>query len=99
MIWPSDLTEPACSGRKIPYFWQVMKSLFLKSVSFLGLFLLSAATAFSQCSVCSKTAMQLGRNSAEGLNQGIVYLMGIPFVLAAVVGYKFWKKSQHGAEE
>jgi hypothetical protein len=50
--------------------------------------------AMAQCSICTKTASQLGRESAEGLNGGIVYLMITPFVLAGYIGYRWWKQEK-----
>jgi len=45
----------------------------------------------SQCSVCTKTASQLGEKPAMGLNQGILYLMFAPFAIVGVVAYRWWK--------
>ncbi len=47
--------------------------------------------AIAQCSLCTKTAQQMGEKPALGLNQGILYLMLMPFALVAVIGYKWWK--------
>ena len=49
---------------------------------------MSAASALAQCSICTKTASQLGKESAEGLNGGIVYLMIVPFLVAGYIGYR-----------
>lgn len=45
----------------------------------------------AQCSICTKTAGQLGEKKATGLNSGIVYLMLSPFVLVGFIGYKWWR--------
>ena len=55
-------------------------------------FLLLTGDAFSQCSICTKTAQQLGEKPAKGLNAGIIYLAVIPFIIAGYVFYR-WKKS------
>lgn len=47
--------------------------------------------ANAQCSVCTKTASQLGEKPALGLNQGILYLMFAPFAIVGVVAYRWWK--------
>lgn len=48
----------------------------------------------AQCSVCTKTASQLGEKPAKGLNQGILYLMMAPFAIVGVVGYQWWKNNR-----
>ncbi len=48
----------------------------------------------SQCSICTKTASQLGEGPARGLNAGIVYLMLTPFALMGVIGYRWWKRER-----
>ena len=46
---------------------------------------------YGQCSVCTKTAMQLGEKPAQGLNQGILYLMIMPFAIVSFIGYRWWR--------
>lgn len=53
---------------------------------------LSAVQA--QCSICTKTAAQLGEKPARSLNSGIVYLMLTPFAIVGVIGYKWWKNEK-----
>jgi len=48
----------------------------------------------AQCSICTKTAQQLGEKPAKGLNAGIIYLAATPFLIAGFVFYR-WKKSNH----
>lgn len=48
----------------------------------------------AQCSICTKTAQQLGKKPAQGLNAGIIYLASAPFLIAGYVFYR-WKKSAH----
>jgi TRAP-type C4-dicarboxylate transport system permease small subunit len=59
-------------------------------VLFLGL----ATGTRAQCSICTKTAQQMGHKPAKGLNQGIVYLMVAPFAIMGVVGYRWWKSDR-----
>ena len=47
--------------------------------------------ATAQCSVCTKTASQMGEKPAKGLNQGLLYLMFAPFAIVGIVGYQWWK--------
>jgi L-lactate permease len=55
---------------------------------------LATLTAEAQCSLCTKTAQQLGEKPAEGMNSGILYLMATPFVLIGFIGYRWWKGNQ-----
>lgn len=54
------------------------------------LFLLQANTADAQCSICTKTASQLGEKQGKGLNGGIIYLMFTPLTIAGFLGYRWW---------
>ncbi|MFI5187004.1 MAG: hypothetical protein ACHQF0_09785 [Chitinophagales bacterium] len=51
--------------------------------------------ASAQCSICTRTAQQMGEQPAKGLNSGILYLAFTPFAIAAFVGYRWWKNN-HG---
>ncbi|HEX8357496.1 MAG TPA: hypothetical protein VF610_08800 [Segetibacter sp.] len=67
-----------------------MKKWYVGAV--LILVLLTAATAVNaQCSICTKTAGQLGEKPARGLNSGILYLMLTPFAIAGYVGFRWWQ--------
>ncbi len=48
-------------------------------------------SVWAQCSICTKTAGQLGEKKAQSLNSGIVYLMLTPFAIAGFIGYRWWK--------
>lgn len=50
--------------------------------------------AQGQCSVCTKTASQLGEKPAKALNRGIIYLMMAPFAIVGVIGYRWWKNNK-----
>jgi hypothetical protein len=47
-----------------------------------------------QCSICTKTAQQLGEKPAKGMNGGILYLAFAPFAIAGYVGYRWWKSNR-----
>jgi len=55
------------------------------------LFFAFAIVAHAQCSMCTKTAQQLGEKPAAGLNSGIIYLMLAPFAIIGVIAYRWWK--------
>ncbi len=76
----------------------ILRKIFITGV--LLIFALAAVQA--QCSICTKTAQQLGKESAEGLNSGIVYLMMLPFAIGGFIAYRWWqneKASGAGAEQ
>ncbi len=58
------------------------------------LFILITSVAEAQCSICTKTAAQLGEKPARGLNAGILYLAFMPLAIIGFVGYKWWKKEK-----
>ncbi|UEG50920.1 hypothetical protein LK994_05465 [Ferruginibacter lapsinanis] len=65
-----------------------------KALSVLVVVSLFALKTAAQCSLCTKTAQQLGEKPALGLNQGILYLMMMPFIIVAFIGYKWWKSNR-----
>ena len=73
----------------------------MKKVSTVIIFLLMIGIYTSvngQCSICTKTAQQLGEKPAQGLNTGILYLMFTPFILVGFIGYRWWKNNKEVEE-
>ena len=54
---------------------------------------------FGQCSICTKTASQLGEKPGKGLNTGIIYLMLTPFAVGGYIGYRWWKREKELMKE
>ncbi len=50
--------------------------------------------AVAQCSVCTKTASQMGEKPAKGMNSGILYLMLTPFAIVGYIGYRWYKSNR-----
>jgi hypothetical protein len=71
-----------------------MKKVILILIITVSLSLLFVYDSSAQCSICTKTAQQLGERPAKGLNAGIIYLASAPFLIAGYVFYR-WKKSNH----
>jgi hypothetical protein len=69
------------------------KSALLYVLIFCSLFLISHSLG-AQCSICTKTAQQLGEKPAAGLNSGIMYLAFFPFAIVGYIGYKWWQKNK-----
>jgi hypothetical protein len=63
------------------------------SILILGL-LAFANISKAQCSICTKTAQQLGERPAQGMNAGILYLMAAPLAIMGFVGYRWWKNNR-----
>ncbi|HTE12216.1 MAG TPA: hypothetical protein VK645_14635 [Chitinophagaceae bacterium] len=64
-------------------------------------FLLGAFLSFllpeytmAQCSICTKTAQQMGERPAKALNGGILYLAAMPFLIFSYIGYRWWRSNQ-----
>jgi len=58
------------------------------------LFLFSGTELMAQCSICTKTAQQLGEGPAKGLNAGIIYLAFIPLALIGVISFRWWQRNK-----
>ena len=63
----------------------------MKKLFFLLIILSFNLFVFAQCSMCTKTAQQLGEKPAQGLNSGILYLMFAPFLIVGFVAFRWWK--------
>jgi hypothetical protein len=57
-------------------------------------FIALGSPVMGQCSICTKTAQQLGHKPAKGLNSGILYLMFAPFAVVGFVSYRWWKNNK-----
>lgn len=55
----------------------------------------SLSVVIAQCPMCKATAMSAQKESghAFGLNDGILYLLGLPLLSIGIVGYVWYKKS------
>ena len=58
---------------------------------FLILAMIISDAAIAQCSICTKTAQQLGEKPAKGLNAGILYLAAAPYAIICYIAYRWWK--------
>ncbi len=65
----------------------------IKSIFFFGFFLIFFSDLNAQCAMC-RAVLESGSDTsaAEGINNGIVYLMAIPYILVGVVFYAVYKK-------
>ncbi len=71
-----------------------MKKAFIILFFIIYFSVLGIEAAQAQCSICTKTAQQLGEKPAKGLNAGIIYLMLTPFAIVGFIGYRLWRKNK-----
>ncbi len=66
------------------------------SISFLAVLLMLgiAMESKAQCSICTKSAQQLGEKPAKALNTGIIYMAFAPMAIIGVLGYRWWKSNR-----
>lgn len=68
-----------------------------KRLIYLGCFLFSMFSMQllnAQCSICTKTASQLGDGPASALNSAILYLAAAPFAIMGYIGWRWWKNEK-----
>lgn len=75
----------------------------MKKIAFISLILLVLVIDLqAQCSMCGavvESSQKSGEDVAEGLNAGILYLMGIPYALLIGMGILLFRKlNQNRAE-
>ena len=66
----------------------------LKKIGLILILVLIKATTFAQCAMCKavlESNMENGGTAAAGINNGILYLMFIPYILIGVVGYFIYR--------
>lgn len=60
------------------------------------LLLMAASNTFAQCSVCragAESNIEQGYTAGLGLNSGIIYLLCMPYILAAI-GFYIWYRQR-----
>lgn len=62
----------------------------------LFIILLQALTIglYAQCSICTKTASQMGEDAGKGFNFGVIYLAAMPFAIIGYIAFKWWKNEK-----
>ena len=76
-----------------------MHRIYLLVFIFAIALLFFSINAEAQCSICTRTAQQLGEKPAKGLNAGIIYLAFTPLLLIGFIAFKWWKKNSNAQEE
>jgi len=71
-----------------------MKKWVLGILMIITFLLMTGGDSSAQCSICTKTAQQLGEKPAKGMNSGIIYLAFAPFAIVGYIGYRWWRSSK-----
>lgn len=75
-----------------------MRSFLQKSVLLL-FFTVAVCTAVSaQCAMCkgaAETALKQGGGDPQGLNNGILYMLAMPYLLVGAIGFWWWKNRRN----
>jgi len=67
----------------------------IKAIYVFIFLLLFAIPAEAQCAMCRAVLeSEEGQETAKGINNGIVYLMIVPYILIGVVGYLIYKNKK-----
>lgn len=69
-----------------------MKRIFLLLLVLQGF----TANLMAQCSICTKTASQMGEEAGKGFNVGVLYLAAMPFAIMSYIAIKWWKNEKQG---
>lgn len=92
------------NGEEVVHFGPAVVTLISQMKQFLYISLLLVfmlfitATLQAQCSVCTKTSLQMGEKPAQGMNTAILYLMMAPFAIVGFIGYRWWKNNRREPE-
>jgi hypothetical protein len=65
-------------------------------------FLMTGEDLLAQCPMCRATAesnLANGGTEGRGLNNGILYLLGMPYFLIGTVAYLWWRNRKQGLDE
>lgn len=71
-----------------------MKQFAISAFLVFSLVLLSSVS-YAQCSMCRAVAESEFNTLAEGLNNGILYLMGVPYILLIGSAIYLFRKPKH----
>jgi len=69
----------------------------LKKINFIitGLILFSIKSTYSQCAMCKAVVENGDVSMAEGVNNGITYLMVFPYLLMGTLFYVIYKNKKN----
>ncbi|MGO4289339.1 hypothetical protein [Chitinophaga sp. RAB17] len=59
-----------------------------------GVLMMMSGSVMAQCSLCTKTAQQLGEGPAKGLNNGILMLALTPLAIIGFLAFRWWRSNK-----
>ncbi len=68
----------------------------------LGILLLAAHPAWSQCAMCTAVAdeaAQNGSSAADGVNKGVLFLFVSPYLIVGTIGFLWWRARRRAQQE
>jgi len=76
-----------------------IKNIEVKRSTYVLFFIFYSLFSQGQCAMCRASLQnEANKSVAEGVNDGIVYLMAIPYILVAGVFYAVWRLKQKKKE-
>lgn len=79
-----------------------MKNRFLVSLVLLLAIGLLPFDLYSQCAMCKGAAeanLKQGGGDPVGLNNGILYMLSVPYLLVGAIGYWWWRNRRQEREQ
>lgn len=79
-----------------------MNKLLLSGLLFAFLFCIFSVDASAQCAMCKGAAeanLRQGGGDPQGLNNGILYMLSIPYLLVGGIGYWWWRNRRRDREQ
>ncbi|MBL7827409.1 MAG: hypothetical protein JNJ57_12300 [Saprospiraceae bacterium] len=79
-----------------------MTKRFFQIGMLLVLFCLVFLDAHAQCAMCkgaAETALKQGGGDPQGLNNGILYMLAMPYLLVGGIGYWWWRNRRKEQEQ
>jgi hypothetical protein len=79
-----------------------MKKKLICSITVIALCGLVFADISAQCPMCKIAAesnLQNGGTEGKGLNTGILYMLSLPYIMVATIGFLWWKNNRKQMDE
>ena len=73
-----------------------MSTRIITAMAVLAASLFMANTASAQCAMCVTALEQNGGEMAAGFNRGILFLLGMPYLVFTAIGASWYLKRRHG---